>query len=298
MYDAYHVATKTGYNALLIWDKFEDPHKETWTCCPLHETRVTPVRFHTRDVKGVKQFITTHFSTVPNGEKCSSGTGESEAHERLKGLVASIVENEQIHLVSSRGVEIKYDKKDFKVIPSMRFRWEQKVEERRADVLFEFKTWNQLLGNGVVFEVQLSDIADASAQQREADWIKNGYSVAWLYPNDFSDNMYVKDEITIQKIWGIEVSSLCKTMLDTITDKERNISRMVQDLDAMTGKSCRTCDFSAIMKDRLTKLPIQTDLLNCWVAYKKGWGRRPSTVEPSYRCGYWSLKGGIERAEG
>lgn len=206
MFEAWHKKSKKGYHATDVWDKFDDPHKEEWYCCPERHTKVTPKEGHHRNITGHrKAFVTSHFMTIDE-DRCP--TKESDIHLKYKLLIGNLIENKELQLlVYGRKILIKT--LDIEKVERPEFRWEQRSEGnaknkkfRRADVRLRFKIQHESLGKGIVFEIQQSKMTEEEKQEREEDWILEGYSITWIYPDKVDERSL--GEINIDKVWATE----------------------------------------------------------------------------------------------
>jgi hypothetical protein len=236
LFDAIHKLTlektgdehTSGYYADEIWSKFPDPHKEQWLCCPICLKSVVPVIHHNRNINGEEVGVLSHFRMKDeNMGECVHG--ESDKHKRLKILVATLVENKKI-VLKTGAANILYSDLDIKDVARPSFRWEQTLENRRADVQFNFNNWHHPLGQGIVFEIQISSISTEDKKARENDWISRGYSVAWLKENDFSEDALLKDKILIDYPFDLSIFGLNKVVLNTVNTIKQEIEKETEEI--------------------------------------------------------------------
>lgn len=198
MWDAIHKKTKKPYYAYQIWNKFEKPHNEEWYCCPICEKPVTPIKKHKRVIHNKEILIPSFFRIMAGYGGCISY--ESDEHKAGKIIVASLIEYHKDFIFTYRGKKIKIP--SFKKVPELKYRWEQKRGERRADVLFEFTKFNAFLGKGIAIEIAISE-NKKSLYEKTIDWVKNRYSVIWLFSEDFSENTLKYNNIEIKYPYGL-----------------------------------------------------------------------------------------------
>lgn len=191
MWDAIHKKTNKPYFAYQVWNAFEKPNDEEWICCPICKKPVTPVTKHKRNIYNKEIWVPSFFKMFKNVGGCISY--ESNEHKMGKIIVATMVENDEINF-TVKGKKIERIK--FKEVPELSYRWEQNVKPRRADVLFKFEKYNQLLGKGIVFEIAITEQIK-SLEKKTVDWIKNGYSICWLFEKNFNENTLLVTEIEI-----------------------------------------------------------------------------------------------------
>lgn len=317
MLDALHKKSNTAFNGYRAFSTFEDPHTEEWVCCPIDNKPVTPVREHKRNNSGV----ISHFRLIDeNLGGCTSG--ESDEHRKYKILIATLVENNNTPLVVGNS-EIPYSSLKVKNVPIMAARWEQKIDNHRADVLFAFQEWHPVLGQGIVFEIQLSGISVFEKERREKEWVGNGYSLAWLQPNDFSEKSYSlnNEKIIITNPWALKYIELLeqkqRNLFSKIQEAENSLNNlkmsaeetyytMKEEIHEYTieqlkkdflYKSCRTCTHGSNDMRKVLKINPNTKsfvyqmeptgLIACWYAYKNGISKRPAKREPMSHCENW-----------
>lgn len=297
MLDAYHQQNNKGYPARLIWNIFSDPYNEKWYCCPLDLKPVTPVKGHTRKRKNNDDtttdiFVVSHFRLKSENISGGCSYGESDEHRNSKILVASLVENSEIPLTIGQS-QIPYSTLKIKDIPQLPYRWnrtEKILDNRRADILFQFAEWHPVLGQGIVFEIQYSSIHDFEKKEREYDWITKGYSITWLFTEHFSECSLTGDKIQIDYPWAIAFAEIMnKLREDTATKlQEANIriGNLENELKNMVeqhlGKTCRTCSYG-------TTDSKNSELIACWynTKWRHGWKAHPERKEQLNKCQHW-----------
>lgn len=279
-----HKKTCVGFHALEIWDKFSDPYSEEWVFCPdpLCAKKVTPVKSHIRTMNGEEYTVVSFFRHQEGVGGCIYPEGDE--HKRAKIIIATMVENQKVPLVIGK-TEIPYSSLHFKNVPRLAFRWEQKREDRKADVLFEFEEWHPALGQGIVFEAQMSNITYEEMERRETDWVSKGYSLVWLRAEDFTENSLTHSKIKIDNVWVLKLAKIMEGFTKNISQTYSNLKKDMVAHEQKLTKTCRTCSFGSI--DRINK-----ELVACWIntRYRNGTHRRPNLREPLYSCTDWEAK--------
>jgi hypothetical protein len=327
---AIHKKTGDLYYSVEIRKKFVNPNKEEWICCIEENKKVTPVRSHPRKINGKYRFIVSYFRMGNELEECISSK-ESEEHKLAKILVQSFIEHSCIPLVVENS-KIGIFSLNLKKHNLIRDYLEQPRYNNKADVLFEFEYWHPILGQGMVFEIQLSPISDYEKIQRETNWCLNGYSLAWLYPNDFVDHALVDDHIKITNPWYLKYPNILQQLKNDISSSwqnlineysvlkidfntERNtikqdwetikIERRKLEKEKMEGiaeirkeinETCRTCDFGnpemRIYSDGKMG-PTYSGLFLCSFHRLKRGMNEDEPREQKYHCENYIIKGGI-----
>jgi hypothetical protein len=281
MLDAYHKTTSTGFYASQVWTSFPDPYSEEWVCCPLEDKKVTPVIGHKRQINGKEVSVVSFFRLAENVGNCSFG--ESDEHKNEKILVATLIENNNVPLIVGE-TPIPYSSLKIKNVSGPQFRWEQTRENRRADVLFEFQEWHNVLGQGIVFEVQLSRITDIEREQREEDWISRGYSITWFSSEDFEENSLTDNKIRITSPWFLKY---LQTQSEMLSETKIVHAEMKEIIDLYIEEQrkeprCKNCKFGK--PDKLNE-----EVIVCWfdTKWRNGINTHPTKSLPTYHCIHW-----------
>jgi hypothetical protein len=116
----------------------------------------------------------------------------------------------------------------------------KEVTLRRADIICPFKKKHEILGNGIVFEIQFSKQRQSTKDSRELDWAIRGYSVAWLFQNDFE---YISELLIETKKPEINVDSFANLI-------KQNKKIYMRELKYCIQEECRKLDEK---KDSLIK---------------------------------------------
>lgn len=160
-------------------------------------------------VKGFKKKINdTDVDVRPffkNPKKSEQGIlmikdSESEDHKILKNFIYNYIYKNKCKLYYSYNDKeintINLDKSNFSYIDE-----EVKIEDsdnyKRADVLLQFKEEHNILGYGIIFEIQLSKQTDDKTEKRTLDRALKGYSTIWLGKDDFykeNNTIFLKEE--------------------------------------------------------------------------------------------------------
>jgi hypothetical protein len=304
--DAIHAKTNKGYHAFEIWEKFDKPHEETWECCPAHKFPVTPVIAHKRNET---IFVISHFKTL--GQHCP--TGESDKHRKAKTVVAALVENKEIEICYDNFI-IPFKNLEYKEKPKIPFRWEEiKVGNRRGDVVFDFIGFNSILGKGIVFEIQLSNITSNEIRKRERDWCNSGYSFAWITEKILSDDGkgLLTNKISLSYLFAIKLNNHLANVGNQLKDLSHAIHQRYQERmeeieelkhelmrenNILKRNTCRSCKYGGVITEEWMK-PGQEGMQNCWYGFKIKVQKHPDKVEPTSSCHNFKIKqGGEENA--
>jgi len=110
---------------------------------------------------------------------------------------------------------------------------------RRADIICPFKIKHNILGKGIVFEIQFSNQYEKTKISRELDWAIRGYSIAWLHKDDFD---FISDLIIDLKKDKVNVNSFANLI-------KQNNKSFIKDLKFIVQDSCREFD---LKKEEIT----------------------------------------------
>ncbi len=286
MLDAVHKNTNVGIYAYEIWAKFTDPYSEEWVCCPICQKKVFPVIGHKRIINEKEVSVVSFFRLQEGIGGCISS--ESDEHKRGKILIATMVENQSIPLLIGNS-EIPYSSLRFKNVPRLPFRWnrtEQTRGKHKADILFELQEWHNILGQGIVFEIQTSDISIEEKANRESDWILNGYSLTWLKPQDFTDDSLTDNKIKIDNVWALKFAQILQRLKEEIFTDLTKVKLERFEHEQKLSKTCRTCFFGSPDKKDET-------LIACWnhTYWRGGTRRHPEKRELLFSCTDWKPSG-------
>lgn len=188
--------------------------------------------------KGTKYDIAPHFY-IPNKTKLGINTiPESKEHKSAKNWIHNrLFKQRDFDIVyASISKPIKYNEKisllglpiDKELVGievnSSTFGGKR---TRRADVICPFIIKHPLFGNGIVFEIQFSNQRENTRLDRESDWAIRGYSVCWLYKDDFE---FITDTICDLKENKVKVSSWISLIKSAKKEYIKNLRFEVQEL--------------------------------------------------------------------
>lgn len=197
------------------------------------------------------------FSKYPNSPADTDTDGESELHKTLKNfIIERIIEDDIEFVYSSSGNKntIKISELDADI-------YQHRLDERsiqssfktRADILIPLKARNELFGNGIILEIQLSNQNDTETEKRTIQRGIQGYSVAWIFKDDF----YIKDDCIFLKKNYIELRSF-KEIVSELADKkiekqvETQLGLIEQKIDELEEIKQDASDFVKQLDDKLS----------------------------------------------
>lgn len=151
----------------------------------IQEVDVCYVKAHQRERDGKISEVQDYFRITTEGA-IDKSESESEEHKLAKeGVYYDLVDDKIIILHGNQ-----------KLVPSSFGNFKLEIEERLSrnkkakigDVVMTFEKEDNLLGKGIVFEIQLSSQNGERTEERTYDRILQGYSVVWLWQGMFKDN--------------------------------------------------------------------------------------------------------------
>jgi len=152
---------------------------------------------------GTEIVCSPHFAVYPGS--LAKTVEESKEHKILKDWLFNRLKNDDLEIRYSKGTKPhKYDNK--LKLSELNINWNdyeievttKGTKRLRADILLPFKKKDTFLGNGIIFEIQLSSQNEEQTYERTIERALHGYSVVWLFEKDFiieEDNIKLKENI-------------------------------------------------------------------------------------------------------
>lgn len=208
MFHAINKKTQQTVSSLEVFNNpsYQTPYDEEWIADPdeirnwdeikekYPEIKVVYVR--KREVlnfNGTKFLVAPHFR-IPNAKELGINIiPESREHRLAKNWIFNRLIEDDLQLWYSsvnkpfkyvnpiKLLELPLDKIKISIETSV-----YNVKRRIADVILPFVYTHPLFGNGIVFEIQFNKQRDSTRENRTFDWAYRGYSVCWLYFDDFN----------------------------------------------------------------------------------------------------------------
>lgn len=141
--------------------------------------------------RGKRIWCCPHFALYPGSK--AQATKKDPLHEKLKDWLFGRLKEDDIEIVYSKGTKPhKYENK-YK-LSQLAIDWnnydvevhsKSSTKKIIADILLPFIVKHPLLGEGIVFEIQISPQSDRQTNDRSILRAIQGYSVCWLFEEDF-----------------------------------------------------------------------------------------------------------------
>lgn len=235
-------------DSIYNWEELKDKEE------PVHyvsEKRYT-------NFKGKDITCSPHFAVYPGS--LAKTTEESATHKLLKNWLFERMKEDDLELVFSKGVKPhKYENKI--TLSELDINWNDyeievttKSSRRlRADILLPFNKKHILLGEGIIFEIQLSPQTDNETYHRTILRALHGYSVCWLFEGDF---IIEEDNISLKK-QSININSFSEQMHFAKKGFVKKLRFAVEEqcrfLDEKVAETNNLIDFLEIKKEQLVK---------------------------------------------
>lgn len=167
-------------DSIFNWEDLENKEE------PVHY--VTEKEFY--NFKETKVVCSPYFAIYPGS--LAKTVEESKEHKMLKDWLFNRMKNDDLEIRYSKGVKPhKYDNK--LKLSELNINWNdyeievttKGTKRLRADVLLPFIKKDMFLGNGIIFEIQLSSQSELQTHERTIERALHGYSVVWLFEEDF-----------------------------------------------------------------------------------------------------------------
>jgi len=254
MFWAINRNTNKKINSLQLEDNssYLEPEQEIWyadpdeieSCPPNININSIQVNYRKGKIgvinfKGTKYNISPHFY-IPNKNKLGINViPESKEHKLAKNWIYNrIIKQDKNLIVNYSQINKPYrynnnillsqlpiDKQLIGIETSCSTFGNKRI--RRADIICPFYIKHPLLGKGIVFEIQFSNQRPKTKFDRELDWAVRGYSVCWLYQDDFDK---ITDIIIDLKNNEVNVSSFSALIKHCNKQHIKNLRYEVQEL--------------------------------------------------------------------
>jgi len=135
-----------------------------------------------------------YFAIYPNSK--AKTIAETKEHKMLKNWLFDKFKKDDLEIVYSKATK-KYKYNNSVKLSNLNINWNQYSIEvpirgkknLQADILLPFLSKHPVLGFGIIIEVQLSSQNEKQTFERTEDRAISGYSVIWLFKNDFELNL-------------------------------------------------------------------------------------------------------------
>ncbi len=217
---------------------------------------------------GTKYDASPHFF-IPNKSKLGINTiPESKEHKLAKNWIYNKIKDKKLILnYSEQNKPYKYKNSvnlfdlpiDLEKL-GIEIRSTSGGKSRVADIICPLLKKHNIFGNGIIFEIQFSNQRNKTKTDRELDWAIRGYSIAWLFAEDFNT---ITDLIIDLKKDSINVSSFASLIKLNKKDFVRSLKYVVQEecrkLDSKKDDIINEIDIflTLVRKEKISQIKIE-----------------------------------------
>jgi len=168
-------------DSIYNWEELENKEE------PVHYVKMGKVKYKS----GKEGLRAPHFAIYPNSK--AKTVEESPIHKLLKNWLFNRLKEDDLILVYSKGVKPhKYINKI--KLSELDINWnDYEIEvttkgtrKLRADIMLPFHKKHLFLGEGIFFEIQISNQTEEQTYSRSINRTLHGYSTCWLFEKDFN----------------------------------------------------------------------------------------------------------------
>lgn len=188
--------------------------------------------------KGTNVWCSPCFAKYP-GSKANTRS-ETPEHKMLKNWLFTKIKNDDLEIIYSTATKkykfnnkIKLSELD-EFIDWNNYSIEVPIRSRKnlqADILLPFKKKHNLLGFGLVIEIQLSKQSEKTTYDRTIDRAINGYSTIWLFEKDFE----IEDN-------EIELKNNKLKVYSFVSELKHSGKKFAKELKLLVEEQCRFLD--------------------------------------------------------
>jgi hypothetical protein len=228
---------------------YQFPHEEEWFADPndilsYNQEKITDINKiickYRKGCPSVMNKFGTEYSIapcffIPNKEELGINTiPESKEHKLVKNWFYNRIINKKVIFKYAN----VYKPQEYKLqinLNELDIDWDRVCIEgivknnktQIADILIPFNRFHEYFGSGIVIEIQFSKQYEVTTEKRQTDWALKGFSVCWLWFDDFEkiseDIVELKEDIISLEPYG--------KILYNFKDKQiKDIRLVVQDL--------------------------------------------------------------------
>lgn len=273
---AINSTTKDVVNAWALELKdpsYQFPYNELWYADPNNiesydktkiqditkvEVRFRKASYDVINYKGTKYDMPPSFFILNKEELGINTIPESKEHKLAKNWIYNCAKNNSISFIFStasrpfdynnkltlKELDIAYDKIYIEV-PVKTGRRRQ-----RADIIIPFNKFHDLIGAGIVIEIQFSKQTDEDKDNRTINWALKGYSICWIKFEDFKnideDFIQLENNDLVIEVYGktikdfsekyqkdfrLQIQEYYRVSYDKIKEFNEIIAKLKQELD-------------------------------------------------------------------
>lgn len=183
-----------------------------------------------------------HFAVYPNSKAITYEIDPT--HKKLQEWLFNRLASDDLELCYSKGTKPhKYENKI--KLSELDINWNdysievttKAMKKLRADILLPFKKKHSFLGEGIFFEIQLSEQNKSRTHLRSIERALHGYSTCWLFEKDFiieEDNIQLKNNLVILNSFSEQIHYAKSSFVGKLKDVVEEQCRFLDDKIAET----------------------------------------------------------------
>lgn len=295
---AFNINTKEIVNAWALELKdptYQFPYEEKWFADPNEiqsydktkvsdvckiEVRFRKASYDVINFKGTKYDMPPSFFILNKEELGINTIPESKEHKIAKHWIYNTCRRKELNFIFStvkrpfdynnkinlKELNIVFEKIDIEVPVNIGRR------KQRADVIVPLSDFHDLIGTGVVIEIQFSKQTDQEKEERTINWALKGYSICWINLEDIenisedfielkSNNLNLEVYAKTIKNYSekyehdfrVRVQEVYRACYDKIKEFNELVISLKKDLDKYSnGKIIETSESIIKLKDSLS----------------------------------------------
>lgn len=172
---------------------------------------------------------------------------ESREHKLAKNWIYNRIKNKKLsfqystvsrpfnysNIINIKDMNIDYNKVGIEVTV-------KNNKTQRADIIIPLREYDELFGMGIVIEIQFSKQHDSTTLKRSNDWAFKGYSLCWLWIDDFEN---VSNEIIELKEDKLILNPLQKILHEFSEKNLEEFKHKVQFLSRLINKKMNELNY-------------------------------------------------------
>ena len=113
-----------------------------------------------------------------------------------------------------------------------------------ADILIPFNRFHEYFGSGIVIEIQFSKQYEVTTESRETNWALKGFSVCWLWAEDFNK---ISEDIVELKDDLISLEPYCKILYKFKDKQIKDIRVITQELSRKIDEKMKSLNYPFVI---------------------------------------------------
>jgi len=185
---------------------------------------------------------------IPNKSKLGINiVPESKEHKLAKNWVYNRIKNKKLifqystvhrpwdydNEINIKDLDIDYSKVGIEITV-------KNNKTQRADIIIPLKKYDEFFGTGIIVEIQFSKQYDSTTEKRNYEWAFKGYSICWLWIDDFEN---ISEEIIELKEDKLIIEPLQKILHDFSKKNLNEFRQKIQQLSRLIDKKMQELNY-------------------------------------------------------